>query len=165
MQKLTDVMANPSGFDSMKNYAGEIPAENWCVVMTRNRDSDILTESNWESALEMLGGESDSVQIFRFGHWACGWWEALCVLENSPAQRIGEEIEERIESYPVLDEDDFSRREMDEANQVWESCYRWKERIEWIRRHRSQFEFRDLADLLAQVRGKYFGGCASDLVR
>lgn len=164
MRKLIEVMANPSGFDSPRNYSGGIPDPQWLVVMTRNRDSDILTESNWESALGMLGGESDSVQVFRFGHWACGWWEALCVLENSPAQRMGEEIQERIEAYPVLDDDHFYEKERDEADQVWESCYRWRERIEWIRRHRSQFEFHGFGDLMAQVRGKYFGGYASELV-
>lgn len=43
MKKLKDMIVNPSGFDSMANYSGEIPDPHWMVVMTRNRDSDILT--------------------------------------------------------------------------------------------------------------------------
>lgn len=163
MEKLNKVMGNPSGFDSMNNYLGEIPENKWLVVMTRNRDSDILTESNWNCALERLGGESETVEIFRFGHWACGWWEAMCVIEGSESEAIGQEIEEDIKSYPVLDEDDLSEREMEEANRVWSECYNKKERLKYIRNNRSQFEFHDFRDLMAQIRGEYFSGYASEL--
>lgn len=165
MKKLQDMIKNPSGFDSMANYMGEIPEPQWLVVMCRNRDSDILTESNWECALKELGGESDSVEVFRFGHWACGWWEALCVLEGSDAQRIGADIVDRIESYPVLDEDHFSEMEMKEADRIWKECFEPIERLKYIRKHRSQFEFNSLADLLGCVRGDYFAGYASELIR
>lgn len=164
MKKLIEVMGNPSGFDSMRNYSGSVPESGWLVVMTRNRDSDILTESNWACAWEELGGTSESVQVFTFGHWACGWWKALCVLEGSDAQMIGADIVDRIESYPVLNEHDFSEREHDEANRVWKQCYTTKERIEYIREHRSQFEFCSLVDLLGCVRGKYFAGYDSELI-
>jgi len=164
MKKLIEVMGNPSGFDSMRNYSGDVPESGWLVVMTRNRDSDILTESNWECALKELGYESELVQVFRFGHWACGWWEALCVLEGSDAQRMGADIVNRIESYPVLDEHDFSEREHDKANRVWKECYTPKERIEYIREHRSKFDFHNLVDLLGCVRGKYFAGYDSELI-
>lgn len=39
-----------------------------------------------------------------------------------------------------------------------------RERVEYIRKHRSQFEFRDFADMLGCVRGKYFAGYASELI-
>ena len=58
MQKLSDLIKNPSGLDSLDNYAGEIPEDKWHVVLTQSRDSDILTKSNWAVALEELGGES-----------------------------------------------------------------------------------------------------------
>lgn len=164
MQKLADLVANPSGFDSLANYAGDIPEPEWLVVMTRNRDSDILTESNWDSALAELGGESESVQVFRFGHWGCGWWEALAVKAGTNSEAIGQDIVNRVDSYPVLDEDDFSERESEEANRIWTDCYTIRERIEYIRKHRSQFDFHDFSDLRAVVRGDYFSGYASELI-
>jgi len=111
----------------------------------------------------MLGGESDNVRIDRFGHWACGWWESLSVKDGSSSHSIGQDITEQIDSYPILDEDDFSEIEQEQANEVWES-FNDKERVEYIRDNRSQFEFRSLGDLLSCARGKYFGGYASELL-
>lgn len=164
MNTLKSIVANPSGWDSMDNYIGETEFDGLEVVMTRNRESDLLTESNWDSALERLGGESDSVVIHRFGHWACGWWEALCVMPNTAAYAIGEDIVKSLADYPVLDEEDWSRREDEEAQQVWADCYNDRERVEYIRARRSQFDFNSFSDLLQVVRGKYFNGYASELI-
>ena len=164
MNTLYETAANPSGLDSYSNYLGETPSKGLLVVLTRNRDSDCLTESNWECALEQLGGESETVEIHRFGHWACGWWEALCVKAGSEAEKIGAEIESALEAYPVLNDEHFSEKEQDEANQIWQSCYDEKERIEYIRENRSQFEFWGFSDLLQCVRGDFFGGYASELI-
>lgn len=163
LTKLKDIVKNPSGFDSLANYMGEIPDFEWLCVMTRSRDSDCLTESNWRTALNMLGGESDNVRVDRFGHWACGWWESLSVKDGSPAHAIGEGIKDKIDSYPVLDEEDFCELENEKAQTLWES-FRDKDRIEYIRKNRSQFEFSSFEDLLGCVRGKYFGGYASELL-
>lgn len=73
-------------------------------------------------------------------------------------------ILEKLDGYPVLDEFDFSEREMTAANDIWRDCYRPKERVEYIRKHRSQFEFRDWLDMLGCVRGNYFAGYASELI-
>jgi hypothetical protein len=164
MNTLHKTVANPSGFDSYSNYIGETPNEELLVVLTRNRDSDCLTESNWQCALEELGGESETVEIHRFGHWACGWWEALCVKAGSEAEKIGAEIESSLSDYPVLNDEHFSEKEQDEANRIWQSCYDEKERIEYIRDNRSQFDFWSFSDLLQCVRGKFFSGYASELI-
>lgn len=111
MKQLKNVVASPSAFDSMANYTGEIPEDNWLCLLTRNRDSDTLTESNFECALKELGGESETVRIDRFGHWACGWWESLSVLKDSRAEEMALSIEKRLESYPVLNDDDWSKRQ------------------------------------------------------
>lgn len=164
MTKLIEMFANPSGFDSSANYLGNIPDASLLVLVTRNRDSDILTESNFECALERLGGESDDVQVIRFGHWACGWWEALCVVEGSDKEVLAQKMHKDLDGYPVLDENDFSERESKEADRVWLECYNKKERVEYIREHRSQFEFRDVKDLIGCINGEYFAGYASELV-
>ena len=119
MQTLDKIAANPSGWDSAKNYIGT-PLDtlaNWSVVMTRNRDSDFLTQHNWDEAVALLGGESEEVAIHRFGHWACGWWEALCV--KGEKQEKGQEIVEQLESYPILNEDTFSEKEYEAAQEYW----------------------------------------------
>lgn len=115
--------ANPSGWDSLENFAGEIPDKNLLVLLTRNRDSDLLTESNWETVLEHLGGESDSVQIIRHGHWACGWIEYL-MIDSSDKEMVAlaESVEKALSDYPVWDEDDFSRREWEYACKYWEQA-------------------------------------------
>jgi len=161
---LRDVVKNPSGWDSLDNYAGMIPEPEWLCVLTRNRDSDELTESNWRCALEQLGGESDNVTIDRFGHWGCGWWEALSVKAGSPQHRIAQEIQSSLSDYPVLDEEDFCNLEQEEADRVWRDCYNDRERIEYIREHRDWFTFHSFADLLGNARGKYFAGYASELL-
>ena len=164
MRPLNTVVKSPSAFDSLSNYAGvsDFPAMDY--LLTRNRDSDTLTESNWRSALKLLGGEGDNVEILRFGHWACGWWEALAVKQGTPQHAIALEIEERLEGYPVVDENDWSELEEETAAQVWRDCYRPKERIAYIREHRNQFDFRGMADLLGCARGNYFAGYASELL-
>jgi hypothetical protein len=164
MRTLNQVVKSPSGWDSLANYTGQSDFPGWFVLVTRNRDSDCLTESNFRSALKALGGESETVEVHRFGHWACGWWEALCVKEGSEQFTIAQDIAEKLEDYPVVDEDDWSELEHEEASRVWAECYNVKERVEYIRQHREQFEFHNFADLLGCARGLYFAGYASELL-
>jgi hypothetical protein len=164
MEKLCKVMASPTAWDSLANYAGTIPEPDWLCLVTRNRDSDCLTESNFATALDALGGEGEHVQVFRFGHWACGWLEYLAVLAGTPEAQIASELHARLQDYPVLDEDDFSEREQEAADSIWRDCYRDSERVAYIRKHRNQFEFHSYADLIACARGRYFAGYASELV-
>jgi len=165
MKKLSEIVENPSGFDSLNNYSGSIPDPEWYCLLTRSRDSDVLTESNWECAIERLGGEIEGeVEIFRFGHWACGWWEAMAVKQGTKQFQEAEKIESELEDYPVLDDFHFSEREMEEANTIWSNCYNKADRIRYIRDNRSQFEFHDFSDLMAVVRGAYFNGYASELI-
>jgi len=161
---LKEIVTNPGGWDSLDNYIGEIPDPEWLCLLTRSRDSDCLTESNWHCALQELGGESDNVSIERFGHWACGWWEALSVRAGTEEHTKAKDIADRLESYPVLDEDEFSEREDEEAQRVWADCYTERDRVEYIRNHSGQFDFHNYADLLGCVRGKYFSGYAGELI-
>lgn len=168
MQKYCDFQ--PSAFDSRSNFmAFDADAlesiEEWFVLpCSRNRDSDCLSESNFAVALDMLGGESETVQVHRFGHWACGWYEIIVVKPETDAAKTAQEIEDSLDDYPVLDDEDFSEREQKEADRVWADCYSVEERIEYIRNHRSQFEFHSMTGLMESVRGKWFGGYASELL-
>lgn len=163
LPRLRETM-HPTNWDSMKNFAGTVPELHWRVVTERIRDSQIITESNWACALKLLGGEGDNVTIIRYGHWAVGWVEHLCVREGTPEETKGEEIRKRMDDYPILNETDYGERIDDEAQRVWRECYRPKDRIQYIREHEEQFGFHDFADLLGCVRGKHFSGYASELV-
>jgi hypothetical protein len=92
------------------NYIGEDYFD-YYVVYSRNRDSNVLEQSNFEAALKLLGGEcEDKVIIIRSGHWGCGWLELLLVHKDDSHVAIAENIHEQLESYPVLNDIDYSDR-------------------------------------------------------
>ena len=109
----------PTGFDP-PGYFLEDKQEWFVVPVGQNRDSGELAESNFKTALEMLGGESDSVEVHRFGHWGPGWFEIIIVDNNSPEKvKILEQIEFSLENYPILDEEDFYQRESNSYYEGW----------------------------------------------
>ena len=133
MQTLNQLVANPSGWDSLSNYSGETEFGAFDALLTQNRDSGKLTRSNFEVALKALGGESDNVEVHRFGHWACGWWEVIAVKRGTPEYRIAEDIEASLSDYPVLDDEHYSQLEWNEAGEFWQTiCLR--ERVEICQR-------------------------------
>ena len=83
--------------------------------VSRTRDSGPSEESNFDAALALLGGESDTVEVHRSGHWGPGWFEIILVNPDSPQADTAREIESKLEDYPLLDEDDFSTREWEQA--------------------------------------------------
>lgn len=150
------------------------------VFLGRSRDSDCLERANFDAGLKAIGGELASpdvedpndpgsalslVKVIRENHWAVGWVEWIAIHESAAEQlQIADSIKEKLEDYPVIDEHLWGEYEIEEANQIWRDCYSPAERVEWIRGHRSQFEFQDFADMLNCVRGKYFAGYASELI-
>jgi len=136
----------------------------WLVAATVHRDSDCLERSNFRSFLKLLGGEGEQVAIERASHWAVGWLDYLIIdPEATELVTKAEEALAGLENYPVLDEEDFSELEREEADQIWKNCYDVKERIAYVRKYSSQFEFRDFRDMLSCIRGNYFAGYASEL--
>ena len=147
------------------NYAGEHWDDYYSAGVGQSRDSDALERSNFRCMLNALGDESDTVIVVREGHWAVGWVEWIAIHKDDHAHlEIADKIKGKLADYPVIDEEDWSREEMEEANDVWRDCYSPQDRIEYIREHRSHFEFHDFADMLGCVRGHYFTGYASELL-
>jgi hypothetical protein len=108
----------PTGFDIAG--LGLPDRQDWIVAPCgRNRDSGILDESNFHACLLALGGESETVEVHRFGHWACGWFE-LILVDPSRADEVTE-LADALEYYPLLDESDYSEREFEAVNETWES--------------------------------------------
>lgn len=154
---------------SMPNhYFGEVWPD-YYVFLSRHRDSDELTESNYRVALAALEAlpefDGESRLEVRESHWAVGWVEWIAIhADDEAALRAADEMTASLEYYPVLDDSDFSELEEENAAKVWRYCYNDRDRVAYIRRHRSQFEPRSFADLLACARGKYFLGYASELL-
>lgn len=154
----------PTSFDNHYYLEGR---ENWFVLpVYRNRDSNCLERANWDAAVSELGKENeDSYEIHRFGHWGPGWFEIILINpHNDELVKIAEGIENILFNYPVLDDELFSQYEYEEANAVWKECYNEKQRIDYIRKNPSTFDFRDFLDMVHCVRGDYFCGYASELL-
>jgi hypothetical protein len=95
----------------------------WLVAMGRNRDSDILTNCNWDVFVEMLdglGGDEDTYTIESENHWAVGWVEYVLI---NPARQdaidMANQVNSDLEDYPVLDDDAFSAAEEAEFEESW----------------------------------------------
>ena len=102
--------------------------QNWIVCPTgHDRDSGLWKQSNFNAAVAILGGESDTVEIHRFGHWSCGWFEIILV--HPSRENEVEAIQERLEKCPLLDEEDYSNRQWASAYNCWDTMP-LKERIE-----------------------------------
>jgi hypothetical protein len=174
MSKTTETTMTTMRREHSRDAAYWGDAGDWLIAYAMHRDSDALARSNFrcfKQALDALPevkewqGEFTPVQIERSSHWAVGWVDYIVVDPACKATvELAEQLREKLENYPVLDDDDFSREESDEAHEIWQNCYDAQERIDYIRKHHSQFEFRGFADLLGCVRGKYFTGYASELI-
>jgi len=98
--------------------------QDWLVLgVSQNRDSDCLDQSNFDCALKELGGESDYVEVHRFRHWGPGWIEIILIKPTAKKTIAkAEDIERALADYPILDDEDYSRREYDEAIEIIEDC-------------------------------------------
>ncbi len=90
-----------------ENYIGESYFD-YYVLLSRHRDSGLVEESNFWSALKALNGESDTVKVIRSSHWAVGWIEFILIHESDKVSvDKGNEIDKALDNYPILDEDAF----------------------------------------------------------
>lgn len=119
----------PTCFDHHIEVGG---LEDWLVGPTQTRDSGPLDRSNFQTALEMLGGEGENVQVHRFGHWGPGWFEIILVAPDTTEAQTLESIRDSLEDHPVLSDWHYSKLETQECDEYWES-YQWREAIKQIR--------------------------------
>ena len=158
----------PTGFDCRGLNADNIGPDDspgvsdWLVApYGHNRDSELLTESNWDAQLSMLREiDPDGNDHFdaRFGHWANGWFEIVLVRPGSPCETKAQEIGDALESYPVLDEEDWSNREWEEMDRIWRemSVSERYNMIADIRKKCEHWGDRNLAPSIFAARRDYF---------
>ena len=93
--------------------------ERWGSTYSKNRDSDILAISNYETISDdMLERFPDEVTVISSSHWLVGWIDELYIKhydDNGPTA-AHESImawKDELENYCVADDEDFSQREYD----------------------------------------------------
>ena len=88
----------------------------------------------------------------------------MLLLHMLPIYALG--IDHHIETPEVHRalSNEYGRSKDDEAQNIWAYCFSPRERIKYIRKNRSQFEFHDYRQMVRVVRGHCFTGCASELV-
>lgn len=109
----------PTAFDPAGAFLPD--RQEWLVApVSRTRDSEVLAESNFQAFLDGLGGESEHVEVHRFGHWGPGWYEII-LIDPSVDHIVtrATEMADALENYPVLDEDDLCKREHEAENEAW----------------------------------------------
>jgi len=140
---------NPSEIAETKNYAKNRPSDfswyekpewndnNIVLYHYQTRDSGLIEESNGQYIEKQFKQyNDDTVQFQDFNHWTCGWIKAIAVKIHNDENEFTEafltlcDIFEKLDDYPLLDEDDYSTRE-------WESVQRSiKEAVSfWARNH------------------------------
>lgn len=95
-------------------------ADNWCIVYSHHRDSGLLDQSNADAIEEAMQpfteGRNPDVVAEHHHHWAVGWIDGLSIRvyrrgKITKAFGAYHELAQRLTDYPVLDEEDYSRRE------------------------------------------------------
>ena len=103
-----------SGPDAM--YYGDRPT--WLIAATVTRDSNLLEQSNFAVAqrrLAAIGAEGQEYAIESSGHWACGWIDRLVINpQNAAMVAAATGIEQGLQEYPALDDEDYSNRQQEE---------------------------------------------------
>lgn len=120
----------PTGFDIKGLNLSE--QQDWFVLpVTRNRDSEALERSNWESSVSWLDTLDDTLdepayETHSFNHWGCGWFEIILINPNrDDACKVACEIVSSLEDYPVLDDELFSTMEWEEFEDWATDHVRW----------------------------------------
>jgi hypothetical protein len=95
-------------------------ADNWAIIYTHNRDSDLRDQSNAETIAEVMEpfttGKNPDVVAEHHNHGAVGWVDGYSIRvfkrgRITKAFRTWHELQTRLADYPVLDEEDYSSRE------------------------------------------------------
>lgn len=117
-----------TAIDTVRNYVGEEP--DGFAVYSRNRDSGILVNSNYDCILSDLLCKAkelnadNAVYIHSFSHWGFGWGETIVILSGSPQKLIdyAEIILVQLRDYPIYDDSDFSQREDNACHKYWDEA-------------------------------------------
>jgi hypothetical protein len=132
--------------------------DNWAILYTHNRDSGLLAQSNAEAinkAMEPFTHTDDPDVVFEsHSHWAVGHVDGFSIRvfrdgEVTEAFRAYHELSEQLADYPILDEEDYSERELEATlENIGDAAWRVKDEYtlpegwesdvySWLSDHRS----------------------------
>lgn len=104
------------------NYIGKDYSE-YYVLYAHHRDSNILDESNYQ-ALRKIFIELSGVIEVTSHHWGVGWVEFIGIHQDEKDTiELGNDYLDRIDDYPVLDDEDLSNREFELAENMAEDIF------------------------------------------
>lgn len=143
------------------NYPNQ---QDWLVLpVIQTRDSGCLERANFQAAEESLleiDLQYETWQKVNFRHWGPGWFEILLVKPNTSAYKLAIDICQKLDDYPILDENLLSELELEFENESWESwaCDEWRKALtgkfpdqeDWI----DDLPENDLYDLFRRAGGE-----------
>jgi hypothetical protein len=97
-------------------------ADDWAIDYTHNRDSALLAQSNADAINEAMErfteGDDSDVVMESHSHWAVGHVDGFSIRiyrggEITEAFKTYHELSEQLAEYPILDEEDYSERELE----------------------------------------------------
>lgn len=114
---------NHRDFQSFAWWDRPEDADDWAVVYTRHRDSRLLEQSNADAIAKVMKPFLDrgvNVRAEHHGHFGYGWADGYAIRVYRPggkrvvtnAFREWCEIQARLAEYSVLDEADYSQRQL-----------------------------------------------------
>jgi hypothetical protein len=137
----TQAAGNWQSFKCFVWFRDEIEdGENWAIIYTHNRDSGLLDQSNAgviENALQpFTDGDDPDVVMESHNHWAVGHVDGFSIRvfkdgQVTDAFRKYQELAEAMDGYPILDEEDYSRRESEATvENIVDAAWRIKDEYE-----------------------------------
>ena len=134
-------------------------ADQWAIIYSHNRDSRLLDQSNAAFIAKALQPFADAdepdVVMESHHHWAVGHVDGFSIRvfdgngEITEAFRKYHELAERMDDYPILDESDYSERELEATlENIDDAAWRLKKEFalpdgwvsqvyDWLSDHRS----------------------------
>lgn len=119
-KKAEEAVGNWQKFESFAWFDRPPDEENCAIIPYVHRDSDLMTCSN-ASVVEKEVEDLPDAWIEQASHWAVGWIAQVVVRVYDGEGEITESFKRvcdlfwAIEDYPVLDDEDLSRREYEAA--------------------------------------------------
>lgn len=122
-----------------ENYIGDDHSDSY-IVVGKSRDSDLLDQVNFDSALEELESfenshiKGDHHFVIRNNHWAVGWIEYILITPCEDCDEsfdelcdwVDDNISQTICESGILDEDKFSEKEFEKfSDDVQEWIHEW----------------------------------------
>lgn len=128
-------------FSWSRAWNGEVDdPDNWGIIYTGGRDASLLQESNEEAIRKELDPHIESGDVIEeyHRHWAVGYVTGFAIRvfddrgEITEAAWAVKDLQERLEDYPVLDEEDFCNREYEAEHEYIEQygCPRGLEMVD-----------------------------------